>query len=147
MLHSSTKLSDLFESAEPFCLSSAPPFCWLLCLPPCCSAPAAPWPPRCPPTRKTACLTASMSRWKPRTWARSLTNAVAKPMPPGMTEWVFVGPNAVLNDRRGKQLGQYYGPLILGFHGRLEDDRRAFGRGTKQPGQQRHQGNRRTPSR
>ena len=29
---------------------------------------------------------------------------------PGMTEWVFVGPNAVLNDRNGKQIGKYYGP-------------------------------------
>lgn len=28
----------------------------------------------------------------------------------GMTEWVFVGPNAVLNDRSGKQVGKYYGP-------------------------------------
>jgi len=27
---------------------------------------------------------------------------------PGMTEWVFVGPNAVLNDRSGKQVGKYY---------------------------------------
>ena len=24
---------------------------------------------------------------------------------PGMTEWVFVGPNAALNDRNGKQVG------------------------------------------
>lgn len=29
---------------------------------------------------------------------------------PGMTEWVFVGPNAALNDRSGKQIGKYYGP-------------------------------------
>lgn len=29
---------------------------------------------------------------------------------PGQTEWVFVGPNAVLNDRGGKQVGKYYGP-------------------------------------
>ena len=29
---------------------------------------------------------------------------------PGMSEWVFVGPNAVLNDRSGKQVGKYYGP-------------------------------------
>jgi len=29
---------------------------------------------------------------------------------PGMTEWVFVGPNAVLNDRGGKAVGKYYGP-------------------------------------
>jgi len=28
----------------------------------------------------------------------------------GMTEWVFVGPNAVLNDRSGKQVGKYYWP-------------------------------------
>ena len=28
----------------------------------------------------------------------------------GMTEWVFVGPNAVLSDRSGKQVGKYYGP-------------------------------------
>ena len=35
---------------------------------------------------------------------RDKTNAA------GMTEWVFVGPNAVLNDRNGKQVGKYYGP-------------------------------------
>ena len=29
---------------------------------------------------------------------------------PGVTEWVFVGPKAVLNDRSGKQVGKYYGP-------------------------------------
>ena len=29
---------------------------------------------------------------------------------PGMTEWVFVGPNAALNNRSGKQVGKYYGP-------------------------------------
>ena len=29
---------------------------------------------------------------------------------PGQTEWVFVGPKAVLNDRSGKQVGTYYGP-------------------------------------
>ncbi|MDB5892184.1 MAG: hypothetical protein JWP47_3015 [Polaromonas sp.] len=29
---------------------------------------------------------------------------------PGITEWVFVGPNAALNDRSGKQVGKYYGP-------------------------------------
>ena len=29
---------------------------------------------------------------------------------PGMTEWVFVGPNAILSDRAGKQVGKYYGP-------------------------------------
>ena len=29
---------------------------------------------------------------------------------PGMTEWVFVVPNAVRNDRSGKQVGNYYGP-------------------------------------
>jgi Protein of unknown function (DUF3455) len=28
----------------------------------------------------------------------------------GQTEWVFVGPNAVLNDRSGKKIGMYYGP-------------------------------------
>ncbi|MBC7802989.1 MAG: DUF3455 domain-containing protein [Candidatus Parcubacteria bacterium] len=28
----------------------------------------------------------------------------------GQFEWVFVGPNAVLNDRNGKQVGKYYGP-------------------------------------
>ncbi len=28
----------------------------------------------------------------------------------GQTEWVFVGPNAVLNDRSGKKIGAYYGP-------------------------------------
>ena len=28
----------------------------------------------------------------------------------GMTEWVFVGPKAVLNDRSGKQVGSYDGP-------------------------------------
>lgn len=28
----------------------------------------------------------------------------------GQTEWVFVGPKAVLNDRNGKQVGTYYGP-------------------------------------
>jgi Protein of unknown function (DUF3455) len=29
---------------------------------------------------------------------------------PGQTEWVFVGPAAVLNDRAGKAVGSYYGP-------------------------------------
>jgi hypothetical protein len=29
---------------------------------------------------------------------------------PGMTEWVFVGPKAALNDRSGKLVGTYYGP-------------------------------------
>ena len=29
---------------------------------------------------------------------------------PGMTEWVFAGPNAILTDRSGKQVGKYYGP-------------------------------------
>jgi hypothetical protein len=29
---------------------------------------------------------------------------------PGQTEWVFVGPKAVLNDRSGKKVGTYYGP-------------------------------------
>lgn len=28
----------------------------------------------------------------------------------GQTEWVFVGPKAVLTDRSGKQVGSYYGP-------------------------------------
>jgi hypothetical protein len=28
----------------------------------------------------------------------------------GQTEWVFVGPKAVLNNRSGKQVGTYYGP-------------------------------------
>lgn len=29
---------------------------------------------------------------------------------PGQTEWVFVGPRAVLKDRAGQVLGSYYGP-------------------------------------
>ena len=29
---------------------------------------------------------------------------------PGQTEWMFVGPKAVLNDRSGKQVGTYFGP-------------------------------------
>lgn len=29
---------------------------------------------------------------------------------PGQTEWVFVGPDARLLDRHGKQVGKYYGP-------------------------------------
>ena len=29
---------------------------------------------------------------------------------PGQTEWTFVGPKAVLNDRAGKTVGKYYGP-------------------------------------
>ena len=29
---------------------------------------------------------------------------------PGQTEWFFVGPKAVLNNRSGKQVGTYYGP-------------------------------------
>lgn len=29
---------------------------------------------------------------------------------PGLTEWVFVGPEAVLKDRAGKSVGRYYGP-------------------------------------
>ncbi|MEC5387491.1 DUF3455 domain-containing protein [Uliginosibacterium sp. H3] len=29
---------------------------------------------------------------------------------PGQTEWVFVGPDARLLDRSGKQVGKYYGP-------------------------------------
>ena len=28
----------------------------------------------------------------------------------GQFEWVFVGPDATLNDRSGKQVGKYYGP-------------------------------------
>lgn len=28
----------------------------------------------------------------------------------GQTEWTFVGPKAVLNDRNGKQVGTYFGP-------------------------------------
>jgi hypothetical protein len=28
----------------------------------------------------------------------------------GQFEWVFVGPDARLNDRGGKQVGKYYGP-------------------------------------
>ncbi|MFJ2685241.1 MULTISPECIES: DUF3455 domain-containing protein [unclassified Pseudomonas] len=28
----------------------------------------------------------------------------------GQTEWFFVGPKAVLNDRAGKQVGTYFGP-------------------------------------
>lgn len=33
-----------------------------------------------------------------------------KPNAPGLTEWVFVGPEAVLKDRAGKSVGRYYGP-------------------------------------
>lgn len=29
---------------------------------------------------------------------------------PGQTEWTFVGPKAVLNDRTGKAVGDYFGP-------------------------------------
>jgi Protein of unknown function (DUF3455) len=29
---------------------------------------------------------------------------------PGQTEWAFVGPQAVLNDRAGKAVGRYFGP-------------------------------------
>ena len=29
---------------------------------------------------------------------------------PGQTEWVFVGPKAVLKDRSGMQVGTYFGP-------------------------------------
>lgn len=29
---------------------------------------------------------------------------------PGQTDWVFVGPDATLRDRLGKQVGKYYGP-------------------------------------
>ncbi|MEO8492283.1 MULTISPECIES: DUF3455 domain-containing protein [unclassified Pseudomonas] len=28
----------------------------------------------------------------------------------GQTEWTFIGPKAVLNDRSGKQVGTYFGP-------------------------------------
>jgi hypothetical protein len=28
----------------------------------------------------------------------------------GVTEWTFIGPKAVLNDRSGRQVGMYYGP-------------------------------------
>ena len=31
-------------------------------------------------------------------------------MPPGQFEWIFVGPDAKLMDRDGKQVGRYYGP-------------------------------------
>jgi hypothetical protein len=34
----------------------------------------------------------------------------AKAANPSETEWVFVGPKAVLNDRSGKQVGTYFGP-------------------------------------
>ena len=33
--------------------------------------------------------------------------ATSPAVTPGMTEWVFVGPNAVLNARDGKQVGKY----------------------------------------
>ena len=29
---------------------------------------------------------------------------------PGQAEWAFVGPRAVLNDRKGKPVGDYFGP-------------------------------------
>ncbi|AYN16224.1 DUF3455 domain-containing protein [Pseudomonas monteilii] len=29
---------------------------------------------------------------------------------PGQTEWTFVGPKATLNDRAGRQVGDYFGP-------------------------------------
>lgn len=29
---------------------------------------------------------------------------------PGQTEWVFVGPDAILKTRNGQQVGRYYGP-------------------------------------
>ena len=41
---------------------------------------------------------------------RDKVAAAGMPAMPGMTEWVFVGPNAVLNDRAGKAVGKYYGP-------------------------------------
>jgi hypothetical protein len=34
----------------------------------------------------------------------------AKANMPGQFDWVFVGPDAKLNDRSGKQVGKYYGP-------------------------------------
>ena len=34
----------------------------------------------------------------------------AKASAAGETEWVFVGPRAVLNDRKGQQVGTYFGP-------------------------------------
>jgi len=34
----------------------------------------------------------------------------AKANAPGQHEWVFVGPDAKLMDRSGKQIGQYFGP-------------------------------------
>ncbi|MFB4394573.1 MULTISPECIES: DUF3455 domain-containing protein [unclassified Pseudomonas] len=33
-----------------------------------------------------------------------------KPNAAGQTEWTFVGPKAVLNDRSGKAVGSYFGP-------------------------------------
>lgn len=33
-----------------------------------------------------------------------------KPNAVGQTEWTFVGPKAVLNDRSGQQVGTYFGP-------------------------------------
>ncbi|WP_145182762.1 MULTISPECIES: DUF3455 domain-containing protein [unclassified Pseudomonas] len=33
-----------------------------------------------------------------------------KPNAAGQTEWTFVGPKAVLNDRSGKAVGDYFGP-------------------------------------
>ncbi|WP_157900212.1 DUF3455 domain-containing protein [Rhodoferax koreensis] len=41
---------------------------------------------------------------------RDKASAPGMPAAPGMMEWVFVGPNAVLNDRGGKAVGKYYGP-------------------------------------
>ncbi len=41
---------------------------------------------------------------------RDKVGAPGMPATPGMTEWFFVGPNAVLNDRGGKAVGKYYGP-------------------------------------
>lgn len=41
---------------------------------------------------------------------RDKVAAAGMPATPGMTEWFFVGPNAVLNDRSGKAVGKYYGP-------------------------------------
>jgi hypothetical protein len=39
----------------------------------------------------------------------------------GQFEWVFVGPDAKLNDRSGKQVGKYYGPP---GHGQRRHERR-----------------------
>lgn len=41
---------------------------------------------------------------------RDKVAAPGTPAMPGVTEWFFVGPNAVLSDRSGKAVGKYYGP-------------------------------------